>query len=358
MNNWINNIRKVEPYVPGEQPKETDIIKLNTNENPYPPSPLVLSAMNDLNPDSLRRYPDPKAEKLVKTIAGYHNVSDDMVFVGVGSDDVLGMSFMTFFNSDKEILFADVTYSFYPVWAEMLGIKYRTVPLNDSFEIIKKDYMSPNGGIVIANPNAPTGILMDKESIREILEYNKDSIVIIDEAYIDFAEIEDSCLDFINEFDNLIVVRTFSKSRNLAGLRVGYAVANPVLIKYLNDVKYSYNSYTMNPFQIECGSASVEDDFYFRETIDKVKKTRTYTVQRLEELGFNILPSSTNFVFAEHKSVKAADIFEYLKKNSIYVRYFKQPRIDNFLRISIGTDEEMDKMFDILKPFLDKVSGI
>ena len=352
MSNWIKNIRKVEPYVPGEQPKETNIIKLNTNENPYPPSPLVTEAMSSLTPDSLRRYPDAKVEKLVKKLAAYHNVNDDMVFVGVGSDDVLGMSFMTFFNSEKEILFADVTYSFYPVWAEMLDIKYRTIPLNEKFEINKNDYMRPNGGIVIANPNAPTGIIMDKQDIHEIIENNPDSIIIIDEAYIDFADEGLSCLDMINEFDNLIVVRTFSKSRNLAGLRVGYAVSNPVLIKYLNDVKYSYNSYTMNPFQIECGSASVDDDFYFRDSIAKVKKTREYTLSKLKELGFDVLPSSTNFVFASHKSVNAVDIFNYLREKEIYVRHFSQDRIDNYLRITIGTDEEMNSLFEALDTFL------
>lgn len=354
MNKWINNIRKVEPYTPGEQPKDKNIIKLNTNENPYPPSPLVLEAMNNVNSDSLRRYPDAKVEKLVQKLAAYHGVGDDMVFTGVGSDDVLGMSFMTFFNSDKEILFADVTYSFYPVWAEMLGINYRLVPLNEDFMINKKDYMCPNGGIVIANPNAPTGIAMSKQDICEIIEANPDVIVIVDEAYVDFAEEGLSCIDLIPKYDNLVVVRTFSKSRNLAGLRVGYAVSNPVLIKYLNDVKYSYNSYTMNSFQIECGSASVDDEYYFRENIKKVLKTRENTIKRLESLGFNVLPSSTNFVFAAHKSVKGVDIFNYLYGKKIFVRHFNQDRINEYLRITIGTDEEMNTLFEALEAFLDK----
>ena len=358
MKNWINNVRRVKPYVPGEQPKDKDIIKLNTNENPYPPSPLVSMAINDLENKDLRLYPDPGSEKLVNALADYHGVSHDRVFVGVGSDDVLGMIFMTFFNSDREILFADVTYSFYPVWCEMLRIKYKVIPLTDDFRINKNDYMTENGGIVIANPNAPTGIIMDKNDIRDIIEANSDSIIVIDEAYIDFASPEESCLDLLDSYDNLIVVRTFSKSRNLAGLRVGYAISSPEIIKLINDVKYSYNSYTMNTLQIEGGSASVSDELYFRTNIDKVISTRERTVKELQSLGFEVLPSSTNFIFAKHNSVSGPDIFEYLKSNKIFVRHFNQDRIIDYLRITIGTDEEMDALIECLKVFLDKRNDI
>ena len=260
MYSWEKNIRTVEPYVPGEQPKETNIIKLNTNENPYGPSPRIASMK--LDTDFLRKYPDPRAGMLVDKLAEYHGLSSEQVFVGVGSDDVLAMSFMTFFNSDKPILFPDITYSFYDVWAEMLRIPYEKQPLDENFNIVKEDYMKENGGIIFPNPNAPTGILVDTDFIEDIVKNNPSSIVIIDEAYIDFGGT--TALPLIDKYDNLIVVRTFSKSRSMAGLRIGYAMANPVLIKYLNDVKYSYNSYTMNTPSLILGSEIIDDEEYFR----------------------------------------------------------------------------------------------
>jgi len=353
--NWEKNVRTVEPYTPGEQPTDKNIIKLNTNENPYGPSDEIKKVIASLDDDYLRRYPDFAARDLVKELAAFHKVSDDMVFVGVGSDDVLAMCFMTFFNSDKPIFFPDITYSFYPVWAEMLRIPYKTIPLMDDFTIDTKSFVSEgkeSGGVVIANPNAPTSILLGKDKIKEIIESSKDSVVIVDEAYIDFAEDGSSMLDLVNDYDNLIVVRTYSKSRSLAGLRIGYAVSNPKMIKYLNDVKYSYNSYTMNYPSIVIGSAVIKDNDYFEEVISKVKATREWFTDELKELGFKVLPSSTNFVFASPQDGRAKEIFEAAKKKGIFFRYFNLPKIDDYLRITIGVDDDMKTVISFLKDFL------
>ena len=352
MSKWEENVRKVVPYTPGEQPKDQNVIKLNTNENPYPPSPFVMMKVNEMKDDILRKYPDPTADMLIESLADYYKIDKSSVFAGVGSDDVLGMIFMTFFKGELPILFPDVTYSFYPVWADLMDIKYETVPLNDKFEINIEDYIKPNGGIVIANPNAPTGILLEKDKIIKLLDNNKDSIVVIDEAYIDFSPEGSSCLDLISKYDNLIVVRTFSKSRNLAGLRLGYAMADPKIIKYLNDVKFSYNSYTLNTFTILAGTAAISDDAYFRKCNEKIIATRERFSEKIKEMGFTVLPSDTNFVFASHKEKAASDIFQYLKNKGIFVRYFNLPGIDNYLRISIGLDEEMDKLLEELNTFL------
>ena len=350
---WEKNIRKVVPYTPGEQPEETNVIKLNTNENPYGPSEELFKAMSELDAESMRKYPNPAASELVKALADYHGVSKDKVFVGVGSDDVLGMSFMTFFNSGKEILFPDITYSFYPVWADMMKIPYKEIPLKDDFTIDPEDYCRENGGIVIPNPNAPTAMLMSRENIIRILESSKDSVVIIDEAYIDFAPEGSSVMDLIDKYDNLLVVRTYSKSRSLAGLRIGYAVGNATLIKYLNDVKYSYNSYTMNGPSITLGKAVIKDEDYFRSCIDRIIKTREKFTDEMKRLGFTVLPSSANFIFAAHPDVKAVDIFEAAKKEGIFFRHFNAPRIDNFLRITIGKEEDMERVISFLEDFLD-----
>ena len=279
---WSDNIRKVEPYVPGEQPRDTDVIKLNTNENPYGPSQRVKNVMMDI--DTLRLYPDPTASALVDVLAEYHGVDSSQVFVGVGSDDVLAMSFLTFFNSDKPILFPDITYSFYDVWAELFSIPYERPALDENFRLVKENYYRENGGIVFPNPNAPTGIYEDIKNVEDIVSHNKDSIVIVDEAYIDFGG--ESALGLIDKYDNLVVVRTFSKSRSMAGLRIGYAISNPVLIKALNDVKYSYNSYTMNRPSLIMGTESVKDDEYFKETVSKVVATRERFVEAIKPLDF------------------------------------------------------------------------
>lgn len=345
MKAWEKNIRKVVPYTPGEQPKEKDVIKLNTNENPYPPSPKVMAVKQEL--DRLRFYPDPEAGDLVEAIAQYHGLNRNQVFVGVGSDDVLAMSFLTFFNSDKPVLFPDITYSFYDVWAELYRIPYVTKALNDSFELVAEDYYEENGGVIFPNPNAPTGLAAELDFVKDILDHNQDVVVIVDEAYVDFGG--ESALSLIKDYENLLIVRTFSKSRSMAGLRIGYAMGNEALIKALCDVKFSFNSYTMNYPSIVMGTASVKDDVYFRETVDRVVATREWFENELTRLGFIYPKSSSNFVFASHKTIPAKEIFEKAKQEKIYVRYFEKPRISNYLRISIGTDEEMRTFVDFLE---------
>lgn len=348
MASWENNIRKVVPYVPGEQPKVDGIIKLNTNENPYPPSPRVIDKSIELS--KLRLYPDDKATLLVDAIAAYHNLKPSQVFVGVGSDDVIAMSFMTFFNSDKEILFPDITYSFYDVWASLFHIPYRQLPVDDEFRIRKEDYYADNGGIIFPNPNAPTGIALNISDIEDIISHSPDSVVIVDEAYIDFGGV--SALSLIDKYDNLLVIRTFSKSRSMAGIRIGYAMGNEKLIKYLSDVKFSYNSYTMNMPSIILGAESIADDEYFKDTVAKVVETRDWFSKEIEKIGFKSLPSSSNFVFMTHNTIPAKEIFEKAKQANIYVRYFDKPRIDNYLRVTIGTREEMQKFLDFLSKLM------
>ena len=346
MKPWEANIRKVVPYTPGEQPNESGMIKLNTNENPYSPAPGVEKALKALDSDTLRLYPDPTAGDLVHSIAAFYGLKDEQVFTGVGSDDVLAMCFLTFFNSEKPILFPDITYSFYDVWADLLRIPYERPALDEEFHIRKEDYFRENGGIVFPNPNAPTGVEMPLSEIEEIVAKNPESIVIVDEAYVDFGAA--SALPLIEKYDNLLVVQTFSKSRSLAGMRIGYAFGNPELIKYLNDVKYSFNSYTMDRTTIAAGVASMEDKAYFEECVDKIITTREKAKKSLSELGFTFPDSKANFIFAAHKSVPAKEIFEKLKEKKIFVRYFNQPGIDNYLRITVGTDEQMDKLMEAL----------
>ena len=348
MASWRDNIRQVEPYVPGEQPKNTNVIKLNTNENPYGPSPRV-KAVQD-NEDLLRLYPDPTAGALVDALAEYHGVDASQVFVGVGSDDVLAMSFLTFFNSDKPILFPDITYSFYDVWAELFRIPYKQMPLDENFRLKIDDYKGENGGIVFPNPNAPTGVEMPLEEVEDIIRHNPDVIVIVDEAYVDFGS--QSALPLIEKYDNLLVVQTFSKSRSMAGMRIGFACGNEKLIRFLNDVKYSFNSYTMDRTAIAAGVAAVEDKAYFDETCNKIIETREWTKKELKALGFSFQDSMSNFIFATHKTCPAKELFEALRGQHIYVRYFQKDRIDNFLRITVGTKEEMQKFIDFLKDYL------
>ena len=352
MKNWEKNIRKVVPYTPGEQPKKSQIIKLNTNENPYPPAPGVKEALAHFHTDDLRLYPDPVVTDLVDGIAQFYQVDPSQVFVGVGSDDVLAMLFMTFFNSKKPILFPDITYSFYDVWAEMLRIPYTQIPLDDAFRLNPSDYKCENGGIVFPNPNAPTGELLPVSAIEEIIQANPDVIVIVDEAYIDFGG--ESALPLIDKYDNVIVVQTFSKSRSMAGMRIGYAFGNPKLIKYLNDVKYSFNSYTMDRTTIAAGVASMEDKAYFEECCHKIITTREWTKAELRKLGFSFQDSRSNFIFATHESCPAKELFAALRGKHIYVRYFPKDRIDNHLRITIGTDEEMKKLVEFLTEYLQK----
>lgn len=352
MNTWEANVRKVVPYTPGEQPNEPDMIKLNTNENPYPPAPGVQKVLQELKTDTLRLYPDPAAKDLVHAIAQNYGLEDEQVFVGVGSDDVLAMSFLTFFNSKKPILFPDITYSFYDVWADLFRIPYECKALDENFCIRKEDYFGENGGIIFPNPNAPTGVELPQQDIEEILLHNRDVIVIVDEAYVDFGG--HSALELIKKYDNLLVVQTFSKSRSMAGMRIGFACADPKLIKYLNDVKYSFNSYTMDRTTIATGVAAMEDQAYFQKTCEQIISTREWTKKELEKLGFTFPDSRTNFIFASHRSCLAKELFEALREKHIYVRYFPKPGIDNYLRITIGTEEEMKQLICFLKEYLAK----
>lgn len=350
MRAWEKNIRRVEPYVPGEQPKVDNVIKLNTNENPYPPAPKAYEAAKAFDMDKLRLYPDPECSALVHSIAQYYGMDDNEVFTGVGSDDVLAMIFMTFFNSKKPILFPDITYSFYDVWANMLRIPYETKALDDDFQIKKEDYYGENGGVVFPNPNAPTGILMPLSEIEDIIAHNRDVIVVVDEAYIDFGG--ESALPLIEKYDNLLVVQTFSKSRSLAGMRLGFAMGNEKLIRYINDVKYSFNSYTLNQTALVLGVQAIRDREYFEETCAKVIATREWTKCELKKLGFSFGDSMSNFIFATHERVPAKEIFEALREHNIFVRYFSKPRISNYLRISIGTQQEMERLTAFLAVFL------
>lgn len=348
MKAWEKNIRKVIPYVPGEQPKKEKMIKLNTNENPYPPSKKVMEALH--NTDLFRLYPDPAAAELVHAIANYHGLEDGQVFVGVGSDDVLAMSFLTFFNSDKPIVFPNITYSFYDVWAQLFQIPYEIKELDENFEIKVKDYEAPNGGVVFPNPNAPTGVFMELDKVEEIIKSNQDVVVIVDEAYVDFGGVSAKCL--LEKYENLLVVQTFSKSRSMAGMRIGYAMGNKDLIKALNDVKYSFNSYTMNRPSIAAGVASIEDDAYFKEMNKKIIETREWFKSEMKKLGFSFPDSRANFIFATHKTKKASDIFMAARERDIYVRYFNKPILDNYLRITIGTREEMEAFLEFLREYL------
>ena len=350
MKAWENNIRKVVPYTPGEQPKLKNIIKLNTNENPYPPSPLVLEELSKMDYEKFRLYPDPEVKELNVAIANSLGVSEDMVFTGVGSDDVISMIFMTFFNSDKPILFPEISYSFYSVWANLHRVPYETVRLDDDFNIVISDFNKTNGGIIFPNPNAPTSKYLSLDLVEEIIKNNSESIVVVDEAYIDFGG--ESAIGLISKYDNLLVVQTFSKSRSMAGLRIGYAIGNNRLIAALNDVKFSFNSYTMNMAAIKLGTAAIADKEYFEESCSKIIKTRQRTMAELEKLGFSFPDSKSNFIFATHKNKKAEEIFVKLKEKNIFVRYFKQPRIDNYLRITIGTDSQMDALITALKEIL------
>lgn len=347
---WEDNVRKVVPYVPGEQPDRKKVIKLNTNECPYPPSPLVEKTLKEFDYKDLRLYPDTDASVLTEALAEYYGVEKEQVFVGVGSDDVLAMSFLTYFNSEKPILFPDITYSFYDVWAELYRIPYKTVPLTEDFLIDPKDYHTENGGVIFPNPNAPTGILETLDFIEDIVSANRDVVVIVDEAYIDFGG--ESALPLLKKYDNLLIVQTFSKSRAMAGMRIGYAIGNKKMISYLNHVKFSFNSYTMDRVTQQLGAAAVKDEAYFKETLAKVIKTREWTKEKLDALGFVFGDSKSNFIFAAHREKKAEEIFTYLRSKDIFVRYFKKPRIDNYLRISIGTDEEMEILIKKLAAFL------
>ena len=353
---WKRNFIDISPYTAGEQPESEDIIKLNANESPYPPSPEVLKRIKSFDAGSLRLYPSMDALNLRKAAAQrlsqLNNVSlsERNIFIGNGSDDVLATAFRAFFNSDKPILFPSVTYSFYPVWCQLLKIPYKTTPMNEDFSINAADFYPENGGVVIANPNAPTAICQDLEFITDVLEHNSDCIVIVDEAYVDFGGC--SAVSLTKSYKNLLVTQTFSKSRAMAGMRIGMAIGDSELTAILDAVKDSYNSYPLDSVAIETGIASINDDAYFKQTLERVISTRERTAKRLHELGFSLTESKTNFLFVQHESKSAKEIFEYLRSNGVYVRYWDKPIISNRLRITIGTDEQMDIMLNLLEKLL------
>lgn len=347
---WTKNLRNIEPYVPGEQSKDKDIVKINANENPYPPSPKAIDVLKSFDTNKLRFYPSANSTKLKEAIAKYYKVDVSNVFVGNGSDDVLAVAFQSFFNSEKPIVYPDLTYSFYPVWCSLFGIKYKNYPVGDDFRINPEDYKEKNGGVVIPNPNAPTSLGEGLDFVEKILNYNQDSVVIIDEAYVDFGGT--SSIPLIDKYENLLVTGTFSKSRSLAGLRIGFAIGSKALIDVMEAVKNSYNSYTVDSLSIEMGAASIEDDEYFKSTCKKVIKTRERVTLELEKLGFDVLDSQTNFIFVTHNKHNMKSLFEYLKTQKVFIRYFSLPRIENYVRITIGTNEEMDIFLEKTKEFI------
>lgn len=349
---WKKNLRDIEPYVPGEQSKDRDIVKINANENPYPPSPKAVEALKNFDTDRLRFYPQANATALKQAIADFYEVRAENVFVGNGSDDVLALAFQAFFNGDKPIAYPDITYSFYPVWCRLLGVEYVNYPLDENFRINVEDYKAENGGVVIPNPNAPTSIGEGREFVERLMEYNQDSVVIIDEAYCDFGGV--SSVPLIEKYENLLVTGTFSKSRSLAGMRIGFAIGSKTLIDTLEAVKNSYNSYTVDALSIAMGIEAMKDVEYFNETISKIIETRTRVTEELRLLGFEVLDSQTNFIMATHEGYNMKEMFEYLKENKIFIRYFNQPRINKYVRITIGTDEEMDKFLNGVKNFINR----
>ena len=346
---WSPAVRELEPYVPGEQPKIQDLLKLNTNENPYPPSPKVVEAVHTVladSADALRLYPDPDASVLKQAIAKQQNVAVENVFVGNGSDEVLAHIFKAFFVQELPLLYPDITYSFYPVYSQFFGIQTKVLPLNDAFEIVVNDYKQANGGIIITNPNAPTSIDLGLAAIEEVLQANPNSVVVIDEAYVDFGA--ESAVSLVEKYENLVVCQTTSKSRSLAGLRVGFAIAQTHLIAALEAVKNSFNSYPIDRFAIAAAVASFEDQEYFKEQNRKVIASREKLVAQLNEIGFEVLPSSANFIFATLPGRNAGELAAELRQHGIIVRYFNKPRINQFLRITIGTDEQNQRLVDTL----------
>ena len=347
MNLLSDKANKIVPYVPGEQPKEGNFIKLNTNENPYSPSENVKNAIKNINYDLLRLYPDPESSELREEYAKMFSLKSENIFVGNGSDEVLATAFQTFFMDKDDVLIPDITYSFYPVYCDLYDVNAKIIPLKEDYKIDINDYLIENNGIVIANPNAPTGISLKKEEIEKILKNNPRSVVLIDEAYMDFGE--ESVVSFVNEYENLLVTRTLSKSYSLAGLRIGFAIGNKNLIEGMNRIKNSFNSYPIDRIAQIAAIEAIKDIEYFNKTKDMIIATRERILSELKELGFIVLDSKTNFLFIRHKEKVAEEIFKILKENKILVRYFKKPRLDNWLRVTIGTDKEMDEFIRVLK---------
>jgi len=347
---WSKQILDLVPYTPGEQPKINDLIKLNTNENPYPPSPLVSKLLAQFDIDHLRRYPDPESFELSQTLADYYNVAVDNIFIGNGSDEVLAHAFMAFFRQQQPILMPDISYSFYTVYCDLYAIKATAIPIEDDFSIDLAKYNIANGGIIFANPNAPTGSAISLQQIEQLLETNQQSLVIVDEAYVDFGA--QSAVALTQKYDNCLVIQTLSKSRALAGLRIGYAIGNKNLIEALERVKNSFNSYPLDMLAQACAKTAIEDEDYFQSSLKKIVATRTWTEQQLASLDFKVLPSKTNFLFVQHKNLAAIEIMQYLRDNKIIVRHFTKEKISNYLRISIGTQQQMQSLIECLNKLL------
>ncbi len=345
---WSRTVSNIVPYTPGEQPRDRKYIKLNTNENPYPPSPRVIEAIKSAADETLRLYPDPTEDELRETIAGYYGLRKNNVYAGNGSDELLAFSFPAFFEpAGKPILFADITYSFYPVYAEFFNIGYRLIPVDEEFNIPEEEYYRENGGIIIANPNAPTGIGVAAKTIEAVLSRNENSVVIVDEAYADFGG--ESAVKLIDNYSNLLIIKTMSKSHSLAGLRVGYALGSEELIEGIVRVKDSINSYTVDRLALAGAREAIRDDGYFQETRSRIIKTRERVSARLAEMDFNVIPSQTNFIFTGSKKCPGNLLFQRLREEGILVRYFNKPKIENFIRVTVGTDEEMDRFLEVIK---------
>jgi histidinol-phosphate aminotransferase len=347
---WSEITKSVEPYVCGEQPKDKKYIKLNTNESPYGPSPKVLQAIKSAANEDLRLYPDPNCDELSETIAKYYNLNKKQVFIGNGSDEVLAFSFLTFFNPEETIIFPDISYSFYPVYANLYNINYKLAKLKDDFSIPVDEFSTENGGIVIPNPNAPTGKQLELDSIKNILDNNPNKVVIIDEAYIDFGGT--SAVGLIKDYSNLLVVQTLSKSRSLAGIRLGFALGQEELIDGLNRIKNSFNSYTIDRVAAIASVEAIKDEEYFKECVSRIINTREKVTESLSELGFNVIPSKANFIFAGHPKYPAGELFIKLREKGVLVRYFNKDKINNYLRISIGSEEEMELFIEKVKEIM------
>ncbi len=347
---WSDLASSLTPYVPGEQPRGARLIKLNTNENPYGPAPGVLAALAEINGDQLRRYPDPESSELRSAWASREGLQADQVFLGNGSDEVLAHTFQALLKQDQPLLFPDISYSFYPVWCELYGLPYATVALRDDFSVVVEDYDRPAGGVIIPNPNAPTGMILPLSDISSLLAMHTDSVVVVDEAYIDFGG--ESATGLIQQHDNLLVVQTASKSRSLAGMRVGAAFGHRDLIEGLSRVKDSFNSYPLDVVAQQTMLASLRDEEWLQHCTGRVIETRTRVVAELKEMGFEVLPSAANFLFVRHARQAAGELFAALRERQIIVRYFNKPRVDEFLRISIGTDNDMDELLAVLKTLI------
>src|SRR5699024_6167664 len=344
---WSTMAKRAEPYVPGLQLNNPDIIKLNTNENAYPPSPKVIEAIKDAASKDLQLYPSPTADRLKESIANHYSLSNDQVFVGNGSDEVLAFSFMAFFEPGETIKYPNITYSFYPVYAKLFDIPFEEVPLNDDLTIEPESLFQSDGGVIFPNPNAPTSLYMPLASVEAVIQANENKVVIVDEAYVDFAEA--SAASLVNKYKNLLVIKTTSKSRALAGLRVGYALGDQSLIKALIRMKDSFNSYTIDRLALAGATASFEDKDYFNQTTEKIVATRERATKQLEAIRFDVLPSATNFLFIRHDTENAAELYEKLLEKNILVRYFDVPLVNNYLRVTVGTNEQMDELVHKLK---------